>query len=101
MQIGLYLPVWAAVFAGQLWLCFRGKTAAGKRMPGIVFGVLQGACLIFVLFSEKLERRLGEWVFYASFAAAVYSMLLWGILAAEGLAWAVYGIAGFVQKRRK
>lgn len=93
MYIPFFAALGAAVLAGQLLLCFRCKKLLHRLIPAIGILACQGVCGIVYAWDPG--------PYGAVFAAAVYLMLLAFLLAADGIAWLVFGMIRVTQKVRK
>ena len=84
----------------QLQVCFSGRSAKKKAMPGLA---LLGGILALVLFSVMgiWLYDLGWPIYSAPYAAGIFAFLLAFPMAGIGLAWVIYGIVKLVQKRKK
>lgn len=84
----------------QLQICFSGKSAKKKALPGLI---LLGSILALILFAVVgvWLYELGWPIYSAPYAAGIFAILLAFPLAGIGLAWVVYGIVKLVQNKRK
>lgn len=96
MFLALFLLFCAAVFPVQLYLCFRRSKLWIRCIPLVCILVLILACLVFTF-------RPG-WIFSGEdgrLAAFIAAYIGFYVLLADGVAWMIWGIVKFVQKRRK
>ena len=94
MYIHVIFTVTIAAFVWQLQVCFSRK--GRKRL--LPMGIL-GGCILALTAFTWIGNALG--MPSAPFGAAIFAILLMIPLSGAALAWMIYGIVRFVQKRRK
>lgn len=100
MMLSVVLVMIAVIFAAQLSLCMHAKQWWVKLIPLGLICLGELVCGAAYILSVYLER-IGEGIYGAAFAAVVYAVVLLIVLAADGLAWAIFGIVKHAQNRRK
>lgn len=81
-----------AVFALQIWLCFRYKKTHVRAIPAMLMAGLMAVCGFVYL--------LGSGIYGASLAAVVEVVVLAILLVVDALGWLTYCIIRFIQKVR-
>ena len=96
MLLAVFLIICAAVFTVQLLLCFQTHSLWKKSIPLVCIQLFIVACLIFVF-------RPG-WIFSGEdgrLAALIAAFIGFQVLLVDIMAWIIWAIVNFVQKRRK
>lgn len=96
MVLAVFLVICAAVFPIQLYLCFRRKELWIKCIPLVCIQMYILACLMFAF-------RPG-WIFSGEdgrLAALIAMFIGVQILIVDVLAWIIWGIVHYIQKRKK
>ena len=96
MLLAVFLIICAAVFPVQLLLCFRTKSLWKKSIPLACIQLYIVICLIFAF-------RPG-WIFSGEdgrLAALIAAFIGFQVLLVDIMAWIIWGIVNYVQKRRK
>ncbi len=86
----MYYSSLFALFGVQLFLCFRTKRLWARLIPTVLTGGSALLCVLAALVSTGWD----------SVGYAILAMLLGNYLVASGIAWAIWGIARWVKKRK-
>ena len=95
MLLALFLLICAAFFPVQLFLCFHSKKNITKIVPVLlILGFVAGCCIAALPGFAPVQED-------GRLAAIILMVIGLFVLAADGLAWLIYGIVYHLKTRRK